>query len=186
MPVNGNTSLIRVPKMDRDSVSQVADEHITKILCDTVLPYISSVAHYTSMSDCIEKPLHWIEKRYVMNHTNKELYDEETLQFKQRLSRIIVRKRTTGGLQKTKKNDHGLKFTFLKELRKLIILKNKIKKTGLVLSGLLLFMIFFPLAEFNIDCPMAATDPDGNEACITIKSFLWHTVILPVRYLIFF
>lgn len=71
-----------------------------------------------------------------------------------------------------------LKFTFLKELRKLIILKNKIKKTGLVLSGLLLFMIFFPLAEFNIDCPMAATDPDGNEACITIKSFLWHTVFI--------
>ena len=71
-----------------------------------------------------------------------------------------------------------LKFTPLKELRKLIILKNKIKKTGLVLSGLLLFMIFFPLAEFNIDCPMAATDPDGNEACITIKSFLWHTVFI--------
>ena len=104
---NGNTSLIRVPKMDRDSVSQVADEHITKILCDTVLPYISSVAHYTSMSDCIEKPLHWIEKRYVMNLAGKELYDEETLQFKNRLSRIVVRKRTTSGLQKIKRNDHG-------------------------------------------------------------------------------
>lgn len=76
-----------------------------------------------------------------------------------------------------------LKFTPLKELRKLIILKNKTRHrlldgAVLTLLWMVMFMIVFPVAEFNIDCPMAATDPDGNEACITIKSFLWHTVFI--------
>jgi len=48
----------------------------------------------------------------------------------------------------------------------------------MTLLCMLLFMFVFPVAEFNIDCPMAAVDPDGNEACITIKSFLWHTVFI--------
>ena len=76
-----------------------------------------------------------------------------------------------------------LKFTPLKELRKLIILKNKTRHrlldgAVLTLLWMVMFMFVFPVAEFNIDCPMAATDPDGNEACITIKSFLWHTVFI--------
>jgi len=59
-----------------------------------------------------------------------------------------------------------------------MILKNKTEKIGLVLGGLLLFMFLFPLAEFYIDCPNAAADPDGNEACFIIKDYLWTAVFI--------
>lgn len=49
---------------------------------------------------------------------------------------------------------------------------------SLVLSGLLLFMILFPLAEFHIDCPSAVVDPNGNETCFIIKDYLWTTVFI--------
>lgn len=76
-----------------------------------------------------------------------------------------------------------LKFTPLKELRKLIILKNKTRHrlldgAVLTLGCLVLFMFVFPVAEYNIDCPMAATDPDGNEACFIIKDYLWTAVFI--------
>lgn len=55
---------------------------------------------------------------------------------------------------------------------------NKIKIIGLTLSSVLLFMIVFPVAEFHINCPNAAVDPDGNEACIWLKHYLWTAVFI--------
>jgi len=40
----------------------------------------------------------------------------------------------------------------------------------------LAFMMLYPTIEFNIDCPDAASDPDGNEICIKQKSYLWNIV----------
>jgi hypothetical protein len=46
---------------------------------------------------------------------------------------------------------------------------------GLCIVGLV-FMMLYPTTEYNVNCPMAATDPDGNELCTGIKSMLWEIV----------
>ncbi len=43
---------------------------------------------------------------------------------------------------------------------------------------LLIFVALYPTVELNTDCPMVATDPDGNESCIWIKDLLWNAVVL--------
>ena len=47
--------------------------------------------------------------------------------------------------------------------------------TCLVLFG---FIAMYPMVEYNVSCPMAATDPDGNESCIKLKGHLWNAVSL--------
>jgi len=42
-----------------------------------------------------------------------------------------------------------------------------------VLIGLLIFVIVYPVAEWNYDCPS-----DGNSNCIYIKDVLWQVVFL--------
>jgi len=42
-----------------------------------------------------------------------------------------------------------------------------------VLIGLLVFVIVYPVAEWNYDCPS-----DGNSNCIYIKDVLWQVVFL--------
>ena len=46
---------------------------------------------------------------------------------------------------------------------------------GLCVIGLV-FMMLYPTIEFTVNCPMAATDPDGNEMCIGLKSMLGEDV----------
>ena len=40
----------------------------------------------------------------------------------------------------------------------------------------LVFMMLYPTIEYNVNCPMAATDPDGNESCTGFKSMLWDLI----------
>ena len=47
--------------------------------------------------------------------------------------------------------------------------------TCLVLFG---FIAMYPMVEYNVSCPMAATDPDGNESCTYLKGMLWNAVAL--------
>ena len=51
-------------------------------------------------------------------------------------------------------------------------------KLVLIPLSLLLFVIIFPMAEYNIDCPTAITDPDGNEACTHLKHQLWNVITI--------
>ena len=44
--------------------------------------------------------------------------------------------------------------------------------------GMFIFMALYPVVEYNISCPMAATDPDGNESCIYLKGMLWNAISL--------
>ena len=46
---------------------------------------------------------------------------------------------------------------------------------GLCVAGLA-FMMLYPTIEFNTNCPDATSDPDGNEACTKLKSYLWNIV----------
>mgnify|MGYP001579485415 FL=1 len=46
---------------------------------------------------------------------------------------------------------------------------------GLCVVGLV-FMMLYPTTEYNVNCPMAATDPDGNESCTGFKSMLWDLI----------
>ena len=46
---------------------------------------------------------------------------------------------------------------------------------GLCVIGLI-FMMLYPTIEYNVNCPMAATDPDGNESCTGFKSMLWDLI----------
>ena len=46
---------------------------------------------------------------------------------------------------------------------------------GLCVVGLV-FMMLYPTIEYNVNCPMAATDPDGNESCTGFKSMLWDLI----------
>ena len=47
--------------------------------------------------------------------------------------------------------------------------------TCLVIFG---FVAIYPMVEYNVSCPMAATDPDGNESCIVLKGMLWEAVVI--------
>ena len=38
------------------------------------------------------------------------------------------------------------------------------------------FIAMYPMVEYNVSCPMAATDPDGHESCIILKGMLWEAV----------
>ena len=42
--------------------------------------------------------------------------------------------------------------------------------------SLAIFVMFYSTVEQNIDCPMVAYDPIGNENCTYVKSWLWHSV----------
>ena len=47
-----------------------------------------------------------------------------------------------------------------------------------VLIGLLIFVIVYPVAEWNYDCPSAYEDIEANSNCIYIKDVLWQVVFL--------
>ena len=42
--------------------------------------------------------------------------------------------------------------------------------------ALTVFIMFYGTVEQNVDCPMAAYDPEGNENCTYVKSWLWNSV----------
>ena len=42
--------------------------------------------------------------------------------------------------------------------------------------SLAIFVMFYSTVEQNIDCPMVAYDPIGNENCTHVKTWLWHSV----------
>ena len=42
--------------------------------------------------------------------------------------------------------------------------------------GLMLFVLIYPLAEYNIDCPTAIDNPIGNEDCTWTKMIFWEAV----------
>ena len=48
---------------------------------------------------------------------------------------------------------------------------------GLCVVGLV-FMMLYPTIEYNVNCPMATTDPDGNESCTGFKSMLWDAIVI--------
>ena len=48
---------------------------------------------------------------------------------------------------------------------------------GVCVIGLV-FMMLYPTIEYNVNCPMAATDPDGNESCTGFKSMLWDAIVI--------
>jgi len=50
------------------------------------------------------------------------------------------------------------------------------------LIGLLVFVVWFPVMEWNTDCPDVVADPDLHETCIEIKSTLWQTVFFLSAY----
>ena len=55
------------------------------------------------------------------------------------------------------------------------------RKSNVVLGTcmtLFIFIALYPMIEYNVSCPMAATDPDGHESCIILKGMLWETVSL--------
>ena len=47
-----------------------------------------------------------------------------------------------------------------------------------VLIGLLVFVIVYPVAEWNYDCPSAYEDIEANSNCFYIKDVLWQVVFL--------
>ena len=42
--------------------------------------------------------------------------------------------------------------------------------------ALTLFVMFYGTVEQNVDCPTVAYNPEGNEDCTYVKSWLWHSV----------
>ena len=40
------------------------------------------------------------------------------------------------------------------------------------------FIAMYPMIEYNVSCPMAATDPDGHNSCLWVKGTLWNAVAL--------
>ena len=53
------------------------------------------------------------------------------------------------------------------------------KKSDCLLAvtlSMLAFVIIYPTMEFNTNCPDAASDPDGNEACFILKDTLWQMI----------
>ena len=49
-------------------------------------------------------------------------------------------------------------------------------KIALIPFALFLFVLIYPTAEYNIDCPTGVDDPKGNEDCTWTKMILWNTV----------
>ena len=49
-------------------------------------------------------------------------------------------------------------------------------KIVLIPLGLMLFVLIYPLAEYNIDCPTAIDNPIGNEDCTWTKMIFWEAV----------
>ena len=47
--------------------------------------------------------------------------------------------------------------------------------TCLVIFG---FVAMYPMVEYNVNCPMAATDPDGHNSCLWVKGMLWEAVVI--------
>ncbi len=43
-----------------------------------------------------------------------------------------------------------------------------------ILFALLAFVMLYPMIEFNVDCPDAYTDLEGNTNCTTVKMVLWE------------
>ena len=52
-------------------------------------------------------------------------------------------------------------------------MKNKIIFIPIALT---LFVMFYGTVEQNVDCPTVAYNPEGNEDCTYVKSWLWHSV----------
>ena len=55
------------------------------------------------------------------------------------------------------------------------------KKSNVVLGtcmALFIFIALYPMVEYNVNCPMAATDPDGHNSCLWTKGMLWNVVAL--------
>jgi|TARA_B100000749_G_C18260851_1_gene396299 ABC-type lipoprotein release transport system permease subunit len=50
-----------------------------------------------------------------------------------------------------------------------------------VAVGLIIGILIYSEVEASIDCPAAATNADGNEACLRAKSIAWTVIsILPI------
>ncbi len=56
---------------------------------------------------------------------------------------------------------------------KVVKMKNKIIFIPIALT---LFVMFYGTIEQNVDCPTVAYNPEGNEDCTYVKSWLWHSV----------
>ena len=56
---------------------------------------------------------------------------------------------------------------------KVVEMKNKIIFIPIALT---LFVMFYGTIEQNVDCPTVAYNPEGNEDCTYVKSWLWHSV----------
>jgi len=53
------------------------------------------------------------------------------------------------------------------------MIRNKIIFIPIALT---LFVMFYGTVEQNVDCPTVAYNPEGNEDCTYVKSWLWHSV----------
>ena len=50
-----------------------------------------------------------------------------------------------------------------------------------VAVGLIIGILIYSEVEASIDCPAAATNAEGNEACLRAKSIAWTVIsILPI------
>ena len=69
--------------------------------------------------------------------------------------------------------------TLFKEWRvvkmKNLLMRNKIVFIPIALT---LFVMFYGTVEQNVDCPTVAYNPEGNEDCTYVKSWLWHSVAI--------
>jgi len=62
--------------------------------------------------------------------------------------------------------------TLFKQWR-VVKMRNKIIFIPIALT---LFVMFYGTVEQNVDCPTVAYNPEGNEDCTYVKSWLWHSV----------
>lgn len=56
-----------------------------------------------------------------------------------------------------------------------LLMRNKIVFIPIALT---LFVMFYGTVEQNVDCPTVAYNPEGNEDCTYVKSWLWHSVAI--------
>lgn len=57
------------------------------------------------------------------------------------------------------------------------------KKLLVVAIIILVFIMAYPVVEWNVSCPNAKIDAEGNSSCIWLKSLLWEAVALLSLYL---
>jgi hypothetical protein len=57
------------------------------------------------------------------------------------------------------------------------------KKLLIVAIIILVFIVIYPVVEWNISCPDARIDSEGNSSCVWLKNLLWEVVVLFSLYL---